>query len=495
MTFGWINWGVVAIVVLGTTFLGHLLKGKASGVEGFFLGGRNLPWWAVSASIMASQISAVTVIAVPGAIFAEGGNLLFLQGTLLGFIVAKFLMSWLFVKAYYERHVYSPYEFIGNRLGPGAAHLSRGLFLGGAVLGHGVRLLTVALMLGVVVDIPIGQSILIIGVFAVIWTLMGGITTVIWTDFILFIIILAGAAVSLLVILGKLPIGLAEAVRELDEAAKLKLIDVSTNPAKTWTVWTGLICFAIFELAQNSVDQVITQRMMCCRDYKEARKAVIGSLGIVFFTLLLAAVGLGVWIFYQHHPPAAAATAFLAEQPSRAFPYFIMHELPVGVSGLLIAGIFAAGISTLDSALAALSETTVNGIYLKWIRPAASERECLRMSRISVAGWGLVLSLLAYLAGHLVRNEGLLNLAYKVPVLTYGPLLMIALYALARRGSFPAILSGTTTSVAAALSLVILIRRNILHMDEFWIYPISCLVFVIVAGLTGSFCKPKSQNL
>jgi SSS family transporter len=485
MTFGWINWGVVAVVVLGTTFLGHLLKGKATGVEGFFLGGRNLPWWAVSASIMASQISAVTVIAVPGAIFAEGGNLLFLQGTLLGFIVAKFLMAWLFVKAYYERRIYSPYEFIENRLGAGSAHLSRGLFLGGAVLGHGVRLLTVALLLGVVLDMPIGQSVLIMGVFAVIWTLMGGITTVIWTDFILFCIILAGAVVSLLVILGGLPIGIAEAVRELDGAAKLKLIDVATNPAKTWTVWTGLICFTIFELAQNSVDQVITQRMMCCRDYKEARKAVLGSLGIVVFTLLLSAVGLGVWLFYQQQKPDATAAAFLAEQPSRAFPYFIMHELPVGVSGLLIAGIFAAGISTLDSALAALSETTVNGIYLKWIRPAASESQCLRMSRISVVGWGLVLSLLAYLAGRLVQNEGLLNLAYKVPVLTYGPLLMIALFALARKGSFPAILSGTIASVASALTLLVLIRRGITHLDEFWIYPISCVVFVSVAGAAG----------
>jgi Na+/proline symporter len=273
----------------------------------------------------------------------------------------------------------------------------------------------------------------------------------------------------------------------------LKLIDVSTNPAKTWTVWTGLICFTIFELAQNSVDQVITQRMMCCRNYKEARKAVLGSLGIVLFTLLLAAVGLGVWLFYQHQKPDAAAAAFLAEQPSRAFPYFIMHELPLGVSGLLIAGIFAAGISTLDSALAALSETTVNGIYRKWVRPAATDDECMRMSRIWVVVWGLILCLLAYLAGKLVQNEGLLNLAYKVPVLTYGPLLMIALFALSRRGSFRSILSGAAASVASAMTLLILIRRDVAHIDEFWIYPISCLVFVVVAAISGGL-KPVTER-
>ena len=482
ITFGWLDWSVLIAVVLGTTLLGHVLKGKARGMDGFFLGGRSLPWWAVSGSIMASQLSAVTIIAVPGALFREGGNLLFLQGTLLGFVLAKFLMAWIFVKPYYERKIFSPYDFIEHRLGPGASQLSRGLFIVSAILGHGVRLLTVALVLSVVVDIPVGRSILVIGIFAVLWTLMGGITTVIWTDFILFAVMLAGAVVSLLVIMDGLPFGIAEAVRQLDEAAKLKLIDIAADPSKTWTIWTGLFCFAIFELAQNSVDQVITQRMMCCRDYREARKAVLGSLGVVVFSLLMAAVGLGVWLYYQHHALDGEAAAFLAGQPARAYPYFIVHALPAGVSGLLIAGIFAAGISTLDSALAALSETTVNGIYRKWINPAADERKCLRMSRISVIGWGIILSLLAYLAGRLVQNEGLLNLAYKVPVLTYGPMLMIALFALARRGSFKGILSAALVSVAVALALVVLKSREVTSLDEFYIYPISCLVFAAVAA-------------
>jgi Na+/proline symporter len=327
MTFGWINWGVVIAFVLGTTLLGHALKGKARGVDGFFLGDGNLPWWAVSVSIIASQISAVTVIALPGAIFCKGGNLLFLQGTLLGFVVAKFLMAYIFVKPYYERKIYSPYDFIEHRLGSGAAHLSRELFLVGAILGH------------------------------------------------------------------------------------------------------------------------------------------------------------GVWLYYRHHPLNSAAAAFLAEQPSRAFPYFIVHELPVGVSGLVIAAIFAAAISTLDSALAALSETTTNGIYLKWIRPDATEQQCLRLSRVSVVAWGVLLSLLAYLAGRLVQNEGLLNLAYKMPVLTYGPMLMIALSALARRGSFPAILSGALAAVGVALAILILNGQEVIRLDEFWIYPITCVVFAVVATL------------
>ena len=274
MAFGWINWTVLAAFILGTTWAGHALSGKGKGLDGFFLGGRGLPWWAVSASIMASQISAVTIIALPGAIFRPDGNLLFMQGTLIGFVIGKFLMVLLFVKPFYEKKIYSPYDFIEDRLGPRTSHLSRGLFLISAILGHGIRLLTVALVLSVVVNIPIGQSVLVIGVFAVLWTLMGGVTTVIWTDLIMFMVMLGGAIFSLVFIFNALPFGLGEAIRQLDAAGKLALIDVSTDPAKTWTIWTCIFCFTIFELAQNSVDQVITQRMMCCKNAHEAKKAV-----------------------------------------------------------------------------------------------------------------------------------------------------------------------------------------------------------------------------
>ncbi len=147
MVFGWINWTVLIVFLLGTTVFGHLLKGKSQDLDGFFLGGKELPWWAVSCSIMASQLSAVTVIAVPGIIFRGGGNLLFLQGTLVGFVVAKFLMVLLFVKPYYERKIYSPYDFVEDRLGASASNLSRCLFVVSAILGHGIRLLTIAMVL------------------------------------------------------------------------------------------------------------------------------------------------------------------------------------------------------------------------------------------------------------------------------------------------------------------------------------------------------------
>ncbi len=490
--FGWINWIVLAGVMLAITLAGHLLKGKTKGLEGFFLGGNSLPWWAVSVSIMATQLSAVTVIAVPGFIFAAGGNLLFLQGTLIGFVVAKILMVLLFVKPLYEKKYFSPYEFIEDRLGSGASTLSRTLFMFSAIPGHGIRLLTIAIVLSVVISIPIGQSILFIGIFAVIWTLMGGVTTVVWTDFFLFLLILLGPIATIVTVFNGLPFGLAEALRQLDDAAKLKLISVSLDPAKTWTIWTSLLCFTIFELAQNSVDQVVTQRMMCCRNAHEARKAILGSLSVIIITLLMSVAGLGLWLYYQHHALSPSDTAFLAEQPSRAYPFYVIRNLPVGVSGLVIAAIFAAGISTLDAALAALSETTVNGIYRKHFRPNAEDAHYLRASRIFVVVWGIILSVLAYLVGQLVQKEGLLNMAYKIPILTYGPMLMIALFALARRGSKQSLIAGAAVSVGIALILLVLMMKGVVSMDEFWIYPITCLVFFGVWSLYPARCPEDS---
>lgn len=494
MSFGIINWSILILLVIGITWLGHRLSAGQKGLDGFFLGGNSLPWWAVSGSIMATQISAVTIIALPGAVFQEGGNLLFLQGTLLGFVIAKILMTLLFVGPYYEKKIYSPYDFIGNRLGQRAAHLTRGLFLAGAILGHGVRLLTVSLVLSVIVDLSIGQSILFIGLFSIAWSIMGGITTVIWTDLIMFVIMVGGAIISIVTIAQGLPIGLSEAVAELDASAKLRLFDLSADPARTWTVWTGIICFTVFELAQNSVDQVVTQRMMCCKNPREARKAVLGSLGIVLFSLLMTLVGLGIWLFYRHQPPDAEGAAFLAAQPSRAYPYFVFHELPEGISGLIVAGIFAAGISTLNSALAALSETWVNGYYRVRINPEADEATVMRMSRKAIATWGLILCILAYVAGKIVQNEGLLNLAYKAPVVTYGPMLMVAIMALMRKTGVRAIIAAVAVSVTGGILLLICRAVWKLPFDEFWIYPMSCIFFLITHFISGQRKEVVAQS-
>jgi len=493
--FGFVNWLTLGAFLIATTWFGHRMSNKAGNLEDFFLGGRKLPWWAVSGSIIASQMSAVTIVATPGFLFRESGNLLFLQGTLIGFIIAKFLMALLFVKPYYEKKIYSPYDFIENRLGGKSSGLARVLFVIGAIFGHGIRLLTIALVFSVVAGTPIANSIIIMAIVAILWTLMGGVATVIWTDFILFLVIIAGVVITIVSINMNLPLGWSEALDICNSEGKLEVLDWSLNPAKTWTVWTGLICFTVFELAQNSVDQVITQRMMCCRNHKDARKAIYGSLIITLIILMMTVIGLGLWLYYRVHPAPERIAQFLSDQPSRVFPFYVISELPKGLSGLIIAAVFAAGISTLDSAIAALSETTINGLYKRFIKKNESDKHYVYASRVSVVVWGVFLAGLAYAWGALLENESLLNLAYKAPLLTYGSMLMIALYALKKPASAAAIYTGAILGVVTALLMLLI---NYLHgniLDEFWIYPLTCIMFILGTGLVSIIEKNPDNRL
>ena len=245
--FGPLNWAILIGFLLATTWAGHWLKGDTPGLRGFFLGGRKVPWWAVAGSLIATRTSALTFIAVPAAIFMAGGTLTYLQMT-LGFIAGDILMALLFVRAYYREEIYSPYDFMERQLGARVSQLSRALFMCGTVLSQGVRLLSTALILSVITGLGLVTCIFIIALFAVIWTWMGGITTVIWTDVIQFCVFFLGGLFSLFWVFNMVPGGLSGVLSIADEKAKLVLIDLSLDPKKTFTLWVGLLGCTVFEL-------------------------------------------------------------------------------------------------------------------------------------------------------------------------------------------------------------------------------------------------------
>jgi solute:Na+ symporter, SSS family len=473
-SFGLINWTVLVVFLLVTTLVGHRLRGDSSRLDGFFLGSRNIPWWAVAASLIATKTSALTFIAVPGFIFSAEGDLRYLQIT-IGMILGNILMAVVFIRAYYEEKIYSPYDFMENRLGTGVSQLARLLFFCGVVLSQAVRLLATALVLSVITGLSLPESILIMGVFAVVWALMGGITTVIWTDFVQWAIYTTGAVLVVFWITGAIPDGLPGILAIADEQAKLAILDLSLDPTATYTLWVGLVGMAVFELGQNAIDQVVTQRALCCANRREAQKAVYASAVGALTFYLMAFVGLGLVAFYTLNPADGATAELLARQPDRVFPVFLVEQIPPGLSGLLIASIFAAGISTLDSALTALSQTTLAGGYQRYLRTDASERHYLRVSRALVVVWAAVLCGLA-LGFHVYSTEGLLNLGLRVPGYVYGALLGIALLALWRRGTT----LGIAIGVAASIAVVLVLQAR--GVAFFWWYPAAALV-VIGCGL------------
>lgn len=401
----------------------------------------------MAGSIIATEISAVTLISVPATVFAPGGDLTYIQFG-IGALLARVIVGVWFVRAYYEREIYSPYEYITARLGPPAGALTTGLFMLGCILGQSVRVLLTALILATITGLPLEASIWIIGALAVAWTLLGGITTVIWTDVIQFFVFLFAILAALGVIAAALPGGMGELLATATDAGKTRFWNLALDAQQPFTLWAGLIGNTMLALAVFGTDQMMAQRMFCCRGPRQARAAIISSALGQVIALLAAMVGLGLYAFHLRHPFTPDEAALVAANRDNVFVLFIVKHLPVGVTGLVIAGVFAAAISSLDSALAALAQTLVTGVYRPWherrrsrgvsgaatsavATTSADDLHYVRVSRYAVVGWGLLLCCMAMVSKLALEHyRDILNLALAMTGYTGGALLAALLLAL-----------------------------------------------------------------
>lgn len=475
-----------------TTLLGARLAGRQATLRDFFLGGRKLPWYAVSGSIIATEISAVTFISVPAIVFAERGDLTYLQ-LALGAVLARIIIGIWFVPAFYEREIYSPYDYMGARLGPSVRTVTTGLFMLGAVLGQSVRVLLTALILQLMTGLPLGASIWTIGAVAVAWTLLGGITTVIWTDVIQFGVFVLGLVAALCYVVHELPGGAGEVLSVAAEAGKLRFWNFSVDPNVAFTIWAALLANTVLCLNAYGTDQLIAQRMFCCRGPREARAAIIVSSVGQIVTVVALAVGLGLYAFYQHRPLTGDAATLVAERVDRIFPLFILREIPAGLTGLIIAGVFAAAISSLDSVLAALSQTVVSTFYRPWREAKATarpdERHYVRASRVVVVLWAVLLCAMAQITVLALERYGdILNLALAMATYTGGAMLAAFFLAFLHLN-----VDARGILVSAPLSVITVLAVS---WHEPWaIYTTTTLAALTLTGwIVGVFIRPGGRH-
>ncbi len=417
------------------TIAGRILSGRQEDLGDFFLGGRRLPWWAVSASIIATEISAVTYISLPSIVFREGGDFSYLQIALFGYVISRILVGFLLVPAYYSGELLSPYDLVGKRLGEPARRVTTGLFSLGGVLAQSARVYLTAIVLHVLLAAelewfeevtglpPLWVAVAVIVVVAVFWTWMGGVATVIWTDAMLFLSFVFGALATLWVLGTQLDGGVGGALDAAWSAGKLSLLDLSFDPTEPYTLWAALLGASIGGIGAFGTDQLVAQRLFCCASAGDARRAIIGSSLGVLLTMLVMVVGVGLWAYYQQFPMSGPAADLIAERPDRILPLFVREVMPIGLKGLVVAGALAAAISSLDSILSALSQTT-----LSVLKPNADLHRdgaaLLRWSRGLVVGWGLVMGLASVLMESVAqRYAALLGLALAMAGFTGGALL------------------------------------------------------------------------
>lgn len=458
MEFTVLDWAVVFGYMILTTWVGHRMSGRQANIKDFFLGGKTLPWWSVSGSMIATEVSALTFIGVPGMVYAMSGDWTYLQWG-LGSIVARFAVAHWLVPLYYEKEIYSPYDFMGNRLGEKVRWLVTGLFSVGSILGQSVRVLVTAIILQVVTGLDARVCIVVIGMIAILWTFMGGMRTVIWTDVMQFVLFIFGGLLALSLLIYH--VGWGEIVslnqvvvdgKEVDKMRWLDLTSVFEAPELRYTLWVGLLAMPFQNFTAFGVDQLNTQRMFCCGNVSDARKAMCWSSVSILITALMLAVGAGLFAWYQKFEPSTELAAKFGENSNFVFPTWIVHEVPMGLSGLILAGAFAAAISSLDSILAALSQTSLSVIYgRERMESEGDGEEMVKKSRIAVCIWGVVLTLAGLVLLWVYtqnKDSDLIGLAFGMVAYTYGPLLGILLAALLPwKSSTRGLVVGTVMSV------------------------------------------------
>ena len=509
-----VDWSIVFGYLLLTTWVGHAMRGKQGTIKDFFLGGRSLPWPAVSGSIIATEISGVTFIGVPGTLFALHGDFTYLQWA-AGSIIARIIVAAWFVKIYFQREIYSPYDYMGIRLGNGVKVLATIFFTIGSILGQSVRVLVAAIPLKVVTGMDIEWCIIIIGIFAIGWTLMGGMRTVIWTDVMQFLLFVIGGVIALFWLINGISGGWTGMIETAQEFGRTRMIDprFGIGPELKFTLWVALFAVPFQNLGIFGVDQLMAQRMFCCKSAKDAGKAIIFSSIGQLVTVLMLLIGAALFVNYHQNgftdqeistifdvsgekiqevrEEAQYAEHPVTEKSSQVpvpgsyegkgksgyiFPVWIVNALPVGLSGLILAGIFAAAISSLDSILAALSQTTLSLIYSpEKNQTTLSAKQLMSRSRFLVVIWGVVLTGFTLLLS-VAQNIPILPLAFGMTTYTVGPMLGIFVCSILGKGSFRGLLTGCLISFLAVLFVQtdiwnLLIKMDLLSAANFQKFP------------------------
>lgn len=407
---------IVLLYVLGTIVLGAWFSRRQHNLSTYFVGDRDVSWWLVLVSIVATETSTVTFLSVPGLAFK--GDFTFLQLS-FGYVVGRALIAWLLVPQYLRGELLSAYQLLQQRFDRSVQRTASGVFLFTRVVADGLRLYLAALLLQQFTGWNGSASVLAIGGVTIIYTLLGGMQAVIWTDTIQFVIYILGAIVAGICILQQIPHGFSGYLAAGQEAHKFTVFNFTLDLTQTYTFWTGLVGGACFTMASHGADQMMVQRYLCSRSVGQARMALVlsGVVVLLQFTLFLA-IGSGLFVLKKQgilEIPAGTGS-------DEVFGLFIIHFLPHGIIGLVIAAVLAASMCTLSSSLNSSAGAFVNDFY-RPLRPGLNEEEYLVVSRWMTLFWGATRIAVALFALRWLRDRSVIDQVFTVAGFTTGMIL------------------------------------------------------------------------
>jgi SSS family transporter len=473
-----IDYIIIAGYLIGIAVWGIVSGGKQKSIKDYFLGSKVVPWWAVCFSIVAAETSTLTFISIPGLAYLT--NLNFLQLT-IGYLIGRIVIANFFLPSYFKGELSTAYAFLENRFGAKTRSFASIVFLFTRTAADGVRLFATAIPLKLMMDISYPAAILIIAVITLLYTYTGGVKGVIWVDVVQMFIYIGGALVSAIFLLSILPEGWTTVVNAASSDMKFNFINLGFENgiggffSQPYTLIGGLLGGAFLSMASHGTDQLIVQRLLSTESLNKAKKAIIGSGVIVIFQFIVFLI-LGVMLYAYY-----GETGYKSDE---IFPLFIINELPVGLTGIIIAGLFAAAMSTLAGSMSSLASSTMMDLYLPFKGAGLDESKKLRVSRLFTIMWAFML--VGSAVFFMESPKAVVELALSIASFTYGGLLGTFLLGLINKNSTQE--DALAGFVAGIFIMITVIALNLVAWTWF------TLVGVITTLLVGSLLTALSSR-
>lgn len=474
-----IDYIIIVAYLAAIAIFGRVKGGKQKTVKDYFLGSKQLSWWVISFSIVAAETSTLTFISIPGLAYLT--NLNFLQLT-FGYLLGRIIVAVYFLPAYHKGELFTAYTYLQNRFGDKTRSFASIVFLFTRTASDGVRLFATAIPLYLLLNVSPIYAIIIIACVALIYTYTGGLKGVIWVDAIQMFIYLGGALLAGFYLINLLPDGIDSIFSNPSVSSKLSVINWGFNSGITeffsqpYTLISGIIGGAFLSMSSHGTDQLIVQRLLAAKNLSDSRKAIIstGVMVIIQFAIFLL---LGVLLFAYY--------GNLDIRADEIFPKFIIEVLPSGIRGIIIAGLFAAALSTLAGSITSLSSSTMMDLYLPF-KPNLDEKKNLLLSRLFTVFWAAMLILSAVLFMESPRS--VVELALSIASFTYGGLLGTFLLGLLnKKAKQEDALAGFTSGIFVMIAVIALKL-----VAWTWFILIGVCVTLIVGSLLAALTKTKS---
>ncbi|MBW7889278.1 MAG: sodium/solute symporter [Bacteroidetes bacterium] len=424
MGFSLLDYLIVAVYLIGVTVIGIIIAGRQKNSRDYFLGGKEMSWWSVGFSIVASETSTLTFISIPG--LAYKSDMHFLQ-LAIGYFIGRLLVSVIFIPSYYKGDLETAYDFLGKRFGMSLRKFTSSVFIITRVLASGVRLFATAIPVHLITGYDYATSIFIIGIFTLIYTYLGGLKAVVAMDVVQMFIYLAGAVAAMFLILNHLPNGWADVVTMATKEGSDKFSIINWNWGNSfldflstpYTLVGGLLGGTFLTMASHGTDQLLVQRLLGCKTKWDSQRALMldATFIVIQFAFFLV-LGLCLYAFYGGVPFSQLGLSSSDE----IFPKFIVENLPTGLAGLVVAGVLASAMGTLSSSISSLASSTFLDLFKFTAKGKSLDAKTeITWSKRFTLLWGIVL-----IGGAMLFTDTknpVVEIGLKIASFTYGGLL------------------------------------------------------------------------